>query len=128
MDEPGAPLPGANMPPETVRLATVPEPVSTPPLTLAPPFNAPLFTVVPAVLVSRPDTVALALLLKVPAFAIVPVQVRLLVMVPVLATTLPVHVPLLTMAAALPSTLPLQLPLAVLMIPPAPVLVATLAT
>src|SRR5258708_5289703 len=126
MDVPGVPLPGANMPPETLRFATVPEPVNVPPLTFAPPLSAPLFTVVPAVLVSRPDTVAPALLLNAPAFAIVPVQVRLLLIVPVFETTLPVQLPLLVMAAALPRTLPVRVPVAALVM--LPVLVATLAT
>src|ERR1700704_3645883 len=108
MNEPGVPLPGANVPPETVRFVTVPEPVNVPPLTFAPPLSAPLFVVVPAVLVRRPDTVAPALLLNVPAFAIVPVQT-----------------PLLVMAAALLRTLPVQTPVALLVI--VPVLVATIA-
>src|SRR3978361_735359 len=93
IDEPGVPLPGANVPPETVRLVTVPEPVNVPPLTLAPPLSAPLFTVVPAVLVRRPDTVAPALLLKMPALATVPAQVpELLRVPPALLAALPVQV------------------------------------
>src|ERR1700710_298761 len=96
------------MPPETVRFVTVPEPGNVPPLTLAPPFSAPLFTVVPAVLVSKPETVAPALLLNVPAFDTVPVHVLLLSMVPVFDATLPVQMPLLAMAAALLRTLPVQ--------------------
>ena len=127
MNVPGVPLPGANVPPETLRLVTVPEPANVPPLTVAPPLSAPLFVVVPAVLVSRPDTVAPALLLKMPAFDTVPVQVRLLLIVPALETTLPVQMPLLVMVAALLRTLPVQTPVAVLVMLPAPVLVATLA-
>src|ERR1700712_5454881 len=134
MDEPGVPLPGANMPPETVRFVTVPKPVNVPPLTFAPPFNAPLFTVVPAVLVSRPDTVAPALLLNVPAFDTVPVQVRLLVIVAVFDRTLPVQTPLLVMLPApvlvtapallrssftVPPAATVMVPLALLVTPPA---------
>src|SRR3981081_3210078 len=111
------------MPPETLRLATMPKPVKVPPLTLAPPFSAPLFTVVPAVLVRRPDTVAPVLLLKVPAFDTVPVQVRLLLIVPVFEATLPVQTPLLVMVAALLRTLPVQVPVTLLIMLPAPVLV-----
>ncbi len=59
-------------------------------------------------LVKRPDKVAPALLLKMPAFVTVPVQVRLFVSVPVFEVTLPFHVALLVMAPALPRTLPLQ--------------------
>src|SRR5437588_8810380 len=93
MSVPGVAVPGANVPPDTVRFVTVPEPVNVPPLTLAPPLSAPLFVVVPAVLVSNPDTVAPALLLKVPAFAMVPVQTPLLVMAAALLRTLPVQTP-----------------------------------
>ena len=91
-----------------VRLATEPLPVSVPPVTIVVPTMEPVLLVMPAVLVRpplsvpallvlpllvrRPDTVAPALLLKVPALLTVPVQVRLLVMVPVLDTTLPVQV------------------------------------
>src|SRR5207237_1100178 len=114
IDVPGVPLPGAKVPPETVRFVTVPEPVNVPPLTLAPPFNAPLFAVVPAVFVKRPDTVAPALLLNVPAFDTVPLQVRLLVIVPEFETTLPVQMPLLVMPAALLRTLPVHVPVAAL--------------
>jgi hypothetical protein len=60
-----------------------------------------LFVTMPAVPVSRPDTVAPALLVKVPAFDIVPVQVRLLVIVPALDATLPVQSPLLAMVPLL---------------------------
>ena len=64
-------------------IATVPEIrlllVTVPPLTVAPPLSCPSLVVVPAVLVSRPDTVPLALLLKVAALFTAPVMVRLLV-------------------------------------------------
>src|SRR3954451_16922604 len=105
MNVPGVPLPGANVPPETVRLVTVPEPVNAPPLRFAPPLSAPLLVVVPAVLVSRPDSVAPVLLLKVPAFDTVPVQMPELFNVPVFETTLPVQTPLLVMAPLLVATL-----------------------
>ncbi len=110
MDEPGVPLPGANVPPETVRFATLPVPVNRPPLTIALPFSAPLLTVVPAVLVRRPDTVAPVLLLKIFAFETVPVQVRLLLIVPALETTLPVQTPLLVIAPVLLATLATYVP------------------
>src|SRR3954463_9748041 len=88
---PGAPLPGAKVPPDTVRFATEPVPVNVPPLTLAPPFSAPLLVVVPPVLVTSPDTVPL--LLNVPALATVPVQAPALASVPAgLLVALPVQV------------------------------------
>src|SRR4051812_26751373 len=127
MKEPGVPVPGAKVAPETVRSVTVPEPVKMPPLTFAPPFNAPLLVVVPAVLVRSPDRVAPTLLLNVPAFETVPVQVRLLVMVPVLEATLPIQMPLLVIVAALLSRLPVHVPVAALVMLPIPVLLATLA-
>src|ERR1700733_2517848 len=98
MEVPGVPLPGAkSAPPPIVRLPTDPAPVNVPPAILAPPFSAPALFVVPAVLVNSPDTVAPALLVKVPAFDTVPVTVPALsnvalfvtfeVMLPVAETT-----------------------------------------
>src|SRR6476620_131708 len=110
MNEPGTPLPGANVPADAARFATVPVPVRIPPLTSAPPFNAPLFTVMPAVLVRRPETEPPAPLLKAPAFDTVPIHVAPLSMMPVLETTLPVQMPRLMMRAALLAMLPLHVP------------------
>ena len=64
----------------------VPVVVSDPPLTVAPPLSCPALVVVPAVLVSSPDTVPLALLLKVPELLTVPVTAPLLLKVAALVT------------------------------------------
>src|SRR3954466_15686029 len=61
--------------------------------------------VAPAVFVSRPETVAPALLWNVPAFATAPVQVRLLLIVPAFEATLPVQTPLLVIVPVLVATL-----------------------
>jgi len=45
MNVPGVPLPGANVPPETLRLGDRARAANVPPLTFAPPLSAPLFVV-----------------------------------------------------------------------------------
>src|SRR6202035_4314664 len=143
-EEPAVRWPGANAPPSPARFCTLPVPLSVPPVTVTPPLIVPLLAIVPAVLdnpplsvplllavpelVTSPDTVPGELLLKIPELVTVPVQVRLLLIVPVLAWTLPIQMPLLVMPVALLAlvmTLPVQVPVALLVM--VPVLVATSA-
>src|SRR5437763_1071259 len=88
---------------------TKPEPVSRPPVTLAPAVRKPLLRTTPAVLVKKPSTNPG--LLNMPAFDTVPCQKPLLTTVPELETRLPCQTPLLAIAPEFETRLPCQMPL-----------------
>ena len=100
--------------------------LSVPPVMVAPPLRLPPFVVVPADCVSRPETVAPALLLKVSLVATVPAQAPLLLTVPVLLMRAPVHVAVaaLLIVWAFEVTSPFQLRLLSMRVP---VLLVTVA-
>src|ERR1700682_6495080 len=106
--------------------------VNVPPVTLAPPLSWPALVVVPAVLVSRPDTVPAALLLNVAALLTAPVIVRLFSSVPPVTFAPPLSWPLFVVVPAefvsRPDTVPLTLLLNVAALLTAPVIVRLLLT